>query len=121
MEKISIARLSADDSMTHALCMLDTKGYKYTIRICNINYFSIATMVARTGLNVTFYVHRLSCSEMERVYCALRNCYEISFGLILLLKSLFSFDLYRNTVPPLAVYFGITISNDMFGRVAISM
>ena len=78
-------------------------------------------MVALTRLNVTFYVHCLSCSEMQCVYCAVQNYYEISLGLILLLKSLFSFDLYRKTLLPLAVYFRMKISNDMFGRVAISM
>ena len=78
-------------------------------------------MVARTRLNVTFYVHCLSGSETDCVYCAVRNSCEISFGLILLLKSLFSFAPYRHTALPLAVYFRIKISNDMFGRVAISM
>ena len=121
MEKYCTASLAADDSMTHAHCILDTKGYKYTISICNVHYFSTATMVARTRLNVTLNVHWLSCSETEYVYCAVRIYYEISFGLILLLKSLFSFDLHRNTVLPLAVYFRIKISNDMFGRAAISM
>jgi hypothetical protein len=33
-----------------------------TLRICNTYCFSAATMVARTGLIVTFYVHWLSCS-----------------------------------------------------------
>jgi len=121
VEKYFTARLVAGDSMTHAHCVLDTKGQKYTIRICNINYFSTATVVARIPLDVTLYVHCLSCCEMQCVYCAVRNYYEISFGLILLLKSLFSFDLYRHTVLPLAAYFRTKISNDMFGRVAISM
>jgi len=37
------------------------KGYRHTLRICNIYYFSTATMVARTQLSVTLYVHSLSC------------------------------------------------------------
>jgi hypothetical protein len=36
-------------------------GYKHTLRICNTYRFSTATMVARTRLNVTLYVHCLSC------------------------------------------------------------
>jgi hypothetical protein len=31
------------DSMAHAVCMLDTKGYKLTLRICNTYYFSTST------------------------------------------------------------------------------
>jgi len=37
--------------------MLDAKGYNHTLRICNINCFSSATMVARTRLKVTLYVN----------------------------------------------------------------
>jgi hypothetical protein len=40
--------------------MLDAKGYKHTLRICNTNCFSSATMVARTRLKATVYVHCLS-------------------------------------------------------------
>jgi hypothetical protein len=36
-----------------ALCMLDNKGYKHTLRICNTYCFSTAVVVARTPLNVT--------------------------------------------------------------------
>jgi hypothetical protein len=34
----------------------------HTLRLCNNNCFSLATMVAPTSLNVTLYVHSLSCS-----------------------------------------------------------
>ena len=37
-------------------------GYKHTLRICNTNCISIATMVAQKRLNVTLYEHYLSCS-----------------------------------------------------------
>jgi len=40
--------------MVHAHCMLDTQGYKYTFRICNIYCYSTATVVMRTCLNVAF-------------------------------------------------------------------
>jgi hypothetical protein len=33
-------------SMVHAHCMLDTKGYKHTLTICNFCWFSTATLVA---------------------------------------------------------------------------
>jgi len=46
--------------MANSQCMLDTKGYKHTLRICNNYGFSTTTMDARTRLNVTLYVHRLS-------------------------------------------------------------
>ena len=42
-------------------CMLDTLGYKHTLRIFNTSYFSAATMVALTCLNVTLYVYWLFC------------------------------------------------------------
>jgi hypothetical protein len=39
---------------------LDTEDYKHTLRIRNTYYFYMATMVKRTRLNVTLYVHCLS-------------------------------------------------------------
>ena len=47
--------------MAHEHWMPDNKGYKHTLRICNTYYFSTATIVTRTPLNVTLYVHCLSC------------------------------------------------------------
>jgi len=43
--------------------MLDTHSeYVYSyILVCNIYCFSAATVVAQTRLNVTLYVHCLSC------------------------------------------------------------
>ena len=49
--------------MAHAHCMLDTKGYKRTLRICNTDFFSTATMVARTCLNVKLYAHQWRIRE----------------------------------------------------------
>ena len=51
---------------THALCMLVTQGYKYTLRICNTYCFSTGTMFARIHLSVTLCVHRLSCFVPDR-------------------------------------------------------
>jgi hypothetical protein len=30
---------ATDDSMAHAHCLLDAKGHKHTLRICNIYFF----------------------------------------------------------------------------------
>ena len=48
--------------MANALCMLSIKFYKYTLRMRNNHCFSTAKLVARTRLNVTLYVHCLSCN-----------------------------------------------------------
>jgi hypothetical protein len=32
------AGLATDDNMPHAHCMMDTKVYKYTLRICNTDF-----------------------------------------------------------------------------------
>jgi hypothetical protein len=45
----------------HTLCVLDNWGYRHTLRICNTYCFYTATMVTRTRLNITLYVHCLSC------------------------------------------------------------
>ena len=50
-----------DDSVAHAHCMPDTLGYKRALRICNTHRCSTPTMVASTCLNITLYVHWLSC------------------------------------------------------------
>jgi hypothetical protein len=60
-EKYCRARQTTDDNMTHVHCMLDTKGYKYTHRICNTYCFSTATVVVRTHINVKLYIHFLLC------------------------------------------------------------
>ena len=49
-----------DDNMAHKHFMLDTQGYKHTLRTCNTYCFSTATMVARKRLDVTLYVNCLS-------------------------------------------------------------
>jgi len=60
VEKYCTARQATDDSMAHGHCMLDIKGYKPTLRICNTYCFSTATMVTRTRINITRYAHWLS-------------------------------------------------------------
>jgi hypothetical protein len=66
VEKYCINGQTADDNMTHAHCMLHTKGYKHTLRICNTHCFSTAKMVVRTDLNVTLYVQYIVlCCAVE--------------------------------------------------------
>jgi len=57
VEKYCRAGQATDDNMAHAHYMLDTSGYRHTLRICNTYCFSTATMVARRRLIVTLYVH----------------------------------------------------------------
>ena len=47
--------------MAHALSTLDTEGYKLTLRICKMYCMPTATVVARTRLNATLYIHCLAC------------------------------------------------------------
>jgi len=46
--------------------MLDTSGYKHTLRIRNNYGFSIATMLAQVCLNVRLYVHCLYKNNRKR-------------------------------------------------------
>jgi len=56
-EKGCRVQQATDDNMVHVHCMLDNYGYRHMRIICNIYSFSTATMVARTRLSVTLYVH----------------------------------------------------------------
>ena len=64
MEKYRTTRQATEGDRAHALCVLDIKGYKLILRICN-NYcsFFTAQMVTQTCLNVTLNVHCLSCNS----------------------------------------------------------
>jgi len=55
VEKYCRAWQATDDNMAHVHCMLDN-----TLTICNVHCFAPATLVARTRLSVTLYVHFLS-------------------------------------------------------------
>jgi hypothetical protein len=60
VEKCCRAGQATDDNVAHAHCMLNTGGYKHTLTICNTYCFSTATMVPRSRLSVTLYLHFLS-------------------------------------------------------------
>jgi hypothetical protein len=62
VEKFCRARQATDDNMAHVHCMLDTLGYKRTLRKCNSYCSTTTTMVAQKYLNVTLYVHCLPMS-----------------------------------------------------------
>ena len=45
----------------YGACALHTWGCKHTLRICNTYCLPTATVVARTCLSVTLYIHCMSC------------------------------------------------------------
>ena len=62
-KKYSRAGEAIDDNMAQALFTLGTKGHKYTLTEYVIPFaLPPAAIVARTRLNVTLYVHCLSCN-----------------------------------------------------------
>ena len=74
MPKYCSAGQATDENIAHARCRLDTKGYKHTLRICNIYCFSTATLVARTCLNVTLHVHCLLLRRKLGPFSCKRMC-----------------------------------------------
>ena len=52
---------ATDGNMAHAHYVLDSYDQRYKLRICNTYCFSTATIFARTRLNITSYIYRLSC------------------------------------------------------------
>jgi len=54
--------------------MLDTEGYKHTLRICNTYCFSIATVDARTRLNVTLFAFLVSNLIALRIFMFMIPC-----------------------------------------------
>jgi len=80
VEKYCTAGQATNDHVAHTHFMLDTQGYKHILRMCSDFCFCTPTMVARTRLSVTLYVHCLSCYNRDGV-CLLRgtNCL-VKFG-----------------------------------------
>jgi len=60
VENYCTAGQATYDSMVHAHCRLDTKGYKYTLSVSNTYCISTVTMVARSHLNVTLFVQYIA-------------------------------------------------------------
>ena len=59
MEKYRRARRATDGNMADAHHLPNNRGYKQTLRICNIYRFSAVITVARMCLSVTLYAHCL--------------------------------------------------------------
>ena len=53
-EKFCRAEQATNDKIAHAHLMLDSRGYKYTLRMCNTYWFCTAGVVTRICLNVSF-------------------------------------------------------------------
>ena len=51
---------------THALCVLDNKVYKHTLRVFNTYCFSTATTVSLTQFCVKFYAHCVTSCSLNR-------------------------------------------------------
>ena len=66
-KKYGRAAQATVDNTAHAHCMLDNKGYRHTLRICNIYCFTTATVVTRTRLVIRLYGNCLSCWELVSV------------------------------------------------------
>jgi len=56
VEKYCRAVHATDNIMMQVQFMLDTKGHKRTLRICNTYCFSTVTVVAQMCLNVALYI-----------------------------------------------------------------
>ena len=61
VEEYGIGRQVADDSMAHALCMLDNQVHKHTFMIFIIYCFFTATIFTLTNLNVTLVRTYFTC------------------------------------------------------------
>ena len=59
--KYGRAGQATHDNVAHAQGTLGNCGHRHVLRIRNTYCSSTATMVARMRLDVTFYVHCLSC------------------------------------------------------------
>ena len=71
VEKYGEVRHRWRNNTAHALCMLDNKGYRHTLRICNTYCFSMATMALGTLLNIALYVNCLSCYRLfSHIICS---------------------------------------------------
>jgi formamidopyrimidine-DNA glycosylase len=58
---------ATNKNMAHAHCVMDTQGYKHTIRLCNTYCFSTATTFARTRLNVSLSaLRKLGIAKTQR-------------------------------------------------------
>jgi hypothetical protein len=80
VKKYCRAEQATDDNMAHALCMLDTYGYKHTLAICNIYCFSTTAVVAQTRLSVALCVHCVNFLSKEQRCVGARHPENLAAG-----------------------------------------
>ena len=71
-KKYCRAGQATDDNMTHAHCMLDTEGYKNTLRICNTLLFPLKQWLHEPLSELRYTYIACLVTELENVYCAVR-------------------------------------------------
>jgi len=76
-ENYCIAGQGTDDNMAHAHCMLDSQGCKHTLRICNTDCFSTATIAALNAPRCHVIRTLPLCLALVVVICS--RCVWISF------------------------------------------
>ena len=73
MRKVKIygkVLLASIDSMLHANIVLDNRGFKQTLGMCNIFCRFLLNNCSRTQLSVRLYVYCLSCTEYSIRTCS---------------------------------------------------
>jgi hypothetical protein len=67
VEKYCWAGQATDDNLVYVHCLLDTLGYKHTLKICNTHCFSTATVVAQM-LYIHTYIANLVLIWVFQIY-----------------------------------------------------
>jgi hypothetical protein len=75
VEKRIRAGHDIDVDMAYVHCMMDTQGYKLTLRVYNTYCFSKATIAAGTRLNSTLYVHCLYSFYKDYLILTKLHCF----------------------------------------------
>ena len=66
----------ATDDMAHAHCVLDTKGYKHTLIICNIYCLSIVAVERQKVLHITWLHKHTSMLNYMYNACLVQGQFE---------------------------------------------
>jgi hypothetical protein len=69
VEKFCRGGQATYENMAHKHCVMDTKVYKHTLKMCNNSWCPTATMVARKRLGIMVNVHCLlyDCFSSEKL------------------------------------------------------
>jgi hypothetical protein len=68
VEKYCRAWQVTGENSAHGHCMINTLGYKHTLKVCNTYCSSTARMIVLTRLKVMLYLHCLSCFIFASVW-----------------------------------------------------